>query len=57
MSYCVIKRLYNTQRDLNGYKVWSGKWLLLYPEQNVEILFDSWEELQVYFKKNIIKDT
>ena len=57
MSWYLVKRHYNTKRDNAGYKVWSGKWILLYSEQNVEILFDSWDELQLYFKKNIIKDT
>ncbi len=56
MSFCTIKREYFHKKDSNGYKVWTGKWILFYEAKNVEILFDSWEELYLYLKKNIIKD-
>jgi hypothetical protein len=56
MSWCLIKRHYKNTRDKDNYKVWSGKWLLLYPDKNIEILFDSWEELSLYLKENIIKE-
>ena len=56
MSLCTIKREYASDRDKNGYKVWTGKWILFYETKNVEILFDSWEELHLYLRKNIIKD-
>lgn len=56
MPSYLIKREYALKRDKDGFKVWTGKWILLYQVKNVEILFDSWEELQLYLKQNIIKD-
>ncbi len=56
MVSCLIKREYAPKRDRDGFKVWTGKWILFYEEQNVEILFDSWEELHLYLKKNLIKN-
>ena len=56
MSSYLIKREYAKKKDSNGYKVWTGKWILFYEAKNVEILFDSWEELYSYLNKNIIKD-